>query len=137
MQTSIVPVAVYPATANTLYIRSIGLGPPPSYYYELQDVQVVEKTREVPNPNYVAQGIGLDGQPLPAPEPKVAMDGTPIDQTSPTLTETYTETTVAVLKNGNVDMTIDQWDNWAAGPETEDDAYQLDCISANLGLTRA
>ncbi len=34
MQTSISPVAVYPATANTLYIRSIGLGPPPSYYYE-------------------------------------------------------------------------------------------------------
>jgi hypothetical protein len=137
MQTAISPVAVYPATANTLYIRSIGLGPPPSYYYELQDVQVVEKTREVPNPNYVAQGIGLDGQPLPAPEPKVALDGTPIDQTSPTLTETYTETTVAVLKNGNVNMTIDQWDNWAAGPETEDEPYQLDCIALNLGLTRA
>jgi hypothetical protein len=30
MQTAITPVAVYPATANTLYIRSIGLGPPPS-----------------------------------------------------------------------------------------------------------
>ena len=137
MQTAISPVQVYPATANTLMIRSITLGPPPSYYYELQDVQVVEKTREVPNPNYVAQGIGLDGQPLPAPEPKVALDGTPIDQTSPTLTETYTETTVVVLKNGNVSMTIDQWDNWAAGPETEDEPYQLDCISANLGLTRA
>ena len=137
MQTSISPVAVYPATANTLYIRSITLGPPPSYYYELQDVQVVEKTREVPNPNYVAQGIGLDGQPLPAPEPKVALDGTPIDQTSPTLTETYTETTVKVLKNGNVDMDIVQWDDWAAGPSDEDENYQLDCISANLGLTRA
>jgi hypothetical protein len=137
MQTAISPVAVYPATANTLYIRSIGLGPPPSYYYELQDVQVVEKTREVPNPNYVAQNIGLDGQPLPAPEPKVALDGTPIDTTSQFLTETYEETIVAVLKNGNVNMTIDQWDNWAAGPETEDEPYQLDCISANLGLTRA
>ena len=137
MQTNIQPVAVYPSTANTLYIRSITLGPPPSYYYELQDVQVVEKTREVPNPNYVAQNIGLDGQPLPAPEPKVALDGTPIDTTSQFLTETYEETTVAVLKNGNVNMTIDQWDNWAAGPETEDEPYQLDCISANLGLTRA
>ena len=137
MQTAITPVQVWPATANTLYIRSIGLGPPPSYYYELQDVQVVEKTREVPNPNYVAQGIGLDGQPLPAPEPKVALYGTPIDTTSQFLTETYEETTVAVLKNGNVNMTVEQWDNWAAGPATEDDDYQLNAITANLGLTRA
>ena len=124
MQTSISPVQVYPATANTLYIRSIGLGPPPSYYYELQDVQVVEKTREVPNPAYVPASVDADGNDVPA-------------QGEPTLTETYTETTVVVLKNGNVNMTIDQWDNWAAGPETEDEPYQLDCISANLGLTRA
>ena len=137
MQTAITPVQVWPATANTLYIRSITLGPPPSYYYELQDVQVVEKTREVPNPNYVAQGIGLDGQPLPAPEPKVALDGTPIDTTSQFLTETYEETTVAVLKNGNVNMTEEQWNDWVSGPSSEDDDYQLDCISANLGLTRA
>lgn len=41
-----------------------------------------------------------------------------------------------MLKNGNTNMTIDQWDNWAAGPETEDDDYQLNCISAKLGLTR-
>ena len=124
MQTQIVPVAVYPATANTLYIRSIGLGPPPSYYYELQDVQVVEKTREVPNPAYVPASVDADGNDVPA-------------QGEPTVTETYTETTVVVLKNGNVNMTIEQWDNWAAGPETEDEPYQLDCISANLGLTRA
>jgi hypothetical protein len=124
MQTAISPVAVYPATANTLYIRSIGLGPPPSYYYELQDVQVVEKTREVANPAYVPASVDADGNDVPA-------------QGEPTVTETYEETTVAVLKNGNVNMTIDQWDNWAAGPETEDEPYQLDCISANLGLTRA
>ena len=124
MQTQIVPVAVYPATANSLMIRSIGLGPPPSYYYELQDVQVVEQTREVPNPAYVPASVDADGNDVPA-------------QGEPTITETYTETTVVVLKNGNVNMTIDQWDNWAAGPETEDEPYQLDCIAANLGLTRA
>jgi hypothetical protein len=124
MQTAISPVQVYPATANTLYIRSIGLGPPPSYYYELQDVQVVEKTREVANPAYVPASVDADGNDVPA-------------QGNPTLTETYTETTVVVLKNGNVNMTIDQWDNWAAGPETEDDDYQLNAITANLGLTRA
>ena len=135
MQTSITPVPVYPRMANTLYIRSIGLGPPPSYYYELQNVTVTQKTREVPNPNYVAQGIGLDGQPLPAPAPKLALDGTPIDQTSQFLTETYDETTVTVLKNGNVDMTLSQWDGWSE--TVNDDEYQLDCISANLGLTRA
>jgi hypothetical protein len=109
MQTSIVPVAVFPATANTLYIRSIGLGPPPSYYYELQEVTVVPPIPEQLDPT--------DGSVLVAAVPE--------------------QTTVVVLKNGNVDMTIDQWDNWAAGPETDDDAYQLDCISANLGLTRA
>ena len=36
MQTNISPVAVWPGTANVFYIRSTGLGPPPSYYYELQ-----------------------------------------------------------------------------------------------------
>ena len=81
MQTAISPVQVYPATANTLYIRSIGLGPPPSYYYELQDA-----------------------------------DG-------------------GCLKNGNVSMTLDQWNAWPA--DADDDEIQLNAISANLGLTRA
>ena len=108
MQTSIVPVAVFPATANTLYIRSIGLGPPPSYYYELQDVQVVAGT----------PAVGVEGEEGYVPA-------------------TPDTTTVVVLKNGNVSMTEDQWDNWQAGPASGDDDYQLNAISANLGLTRA
>lgn len=96
---------------------------------------MVEKTRDVPNLNYVAQGIGLNGQPLPAPAPKFDIQGKEIDQTSPTLTETYEETTVAVLKNGNVNMTEEQWNAWPA--DADDDKVQLDAISANLGLTRA
>ncbi len=124
MNTKIVPVAVYPSTANTLYIRSITLGPPPSYYYELQNVTEVEKTREVPNPAYVPETVDADGNAVPP-------------QGEPTITETYTEQTVTVLKNGNVNMTEEQWDNWAAGPITEDEPYQLDCIATNLGLTRA
>ena len=124
MNTAISPVQVYPATANTLYIRSIGLGPPPSYYYELQDVQVVEKTREVPNPDYVPESTDADGNVVAA-------------QGNPTITESYTEEVVTPLKNGNVDMTETQWDDWAAGPSDEDENYQLDCISGNLGLTRA
>ena len=108
MQTSISPVAVYPATANTLYIRSIGLGPPPSYYYELQEVTVVPPIPEQLDPT--------DGSVIVAAVPE--------------------QTNVVVLKNGNVDMTVDQWDAWPAGPETGDDDYQLNDISANLGLTR-
>ena len=108
MQTQIVPVAVYPATANTLMIRSITLGPPPSYYYELQEVTVVAGT----------PAVGVEGEEGYVPA-------------------TPDTTTVTVLKNGNVDMTIEQWDAWPAGPETGDDDYQLNAISANLGLTRA
>jgi hypothetical protein len=122
MQTNIVPVAVYPSTANTLYIRSITLGPPPAYYYELQNVTVVEKTREVANPAYVPASVDADGSDVPA-------------QGNPTITETYTETTVAMLKNGNVDMTQAQWAAWPA--DADDDEVQLNAISANLGLTRA
>ena len=109
MQTAITPVAVYPATANTLYIRSIGLGPPPSYYYELQDVTIVPPTTEQRDPT----------------TGDIIVPATP------------ESTTVVVLKNGNVNMTEDQWDNWQAGPASGDDDYQLNAISANLGLTRA
>ena len=125
MQTSITPVPVYPRMANTLYIRSIGLGPPPYYYYELQSVDVVNKTREVPNPAYVPESVDADGNVVPA-------------QGNPTITESYTEEVVMMLKNGNVDMTETQWQNWGTnlGPQG-DDEYQLDSISANLGLTRA
>ena len=123
MNTNIVPVAVYPSTANSLYIRSITLGPPPAYFYELSNVTEVEKTREVPNPAYVPESVDADGNAVPP-------------QGEPTITETYTEQVVVVLKNGNVSMTEEQWDNWAAGPITEDEPYQLDCIATNLGLTR-
>ena len=121
MQTSIVPVAVYPSTANTLLIRSITLGPPPAYYYELQNVTEVEKTREVPNPAYVPESVDADGNVVPA-------------QGNPTITESYTEEVVTPLKNGNVDMTLAQWDGWAE--DADDDEVQLNAISLNLGLTR-
>ena len=35
LTTLITPVAVYPAEATQLAIRSITLGPPPSYYFQL------------------------------------------------------------------------------------------------------
>ena len=109
MNTKIVPVAVYPSTANTLYIRSIALGTPPQFYYELQNVVVVPPVAEQLDPTTGAVIVAAQDE----------------------------QTIVTVLKNGNVNMTEEQWDNWAAGPITEDEPYQLDCISANLGLTRA
>jgi hypothetical protein len=109
MNTKIVPVAVYPSLANTLMIRSIALGPAPQYYYELQNVVVVPPVAEQLDPTTGAVLIAA------APEQSI----------------------VTVLKNGNVNMTEEQWDNWAAGPITEDEPYQLDCIATNLGLTRA
>ena len=106
MNTNIVPVAVYPSTANSLYIRSITLGPPPAYYYELQNVVVVPPVAEQLDPTTGAVLIAAQDE----------------------------QTIVTVLKNGNVNMTQAQWDGWS---ETVDDTeYQLDCISANLGLTR-
>ena len=107
MQTSISPVQVYPTTANTLYIRSIGLGPPPSYYYELQNVIVVPPVSEQLDPTTGAVIVAAQDE----------------------------HTIVTVLKNGNVSMTQEQWDGWSE--TVNDDEYQLDCISANLGLTRA
>jgi len=109
MQTNITPVAVYPSTANVLYIRSIALGTPPQYFYELQNVVVVPPVAEQLDPTTGAVLIAAQDE----------------------------QTIVTVLKNGNVSMTEEQWDNWAAGPITEDEPYQLDCISTNLGLTRA
>ena len=109
MNTKIVPVAVYPSTANTLYIRSIALGTPPQFYYELQNVVVVPPVAEQLDPTTGAVIVAAQDE----------------------------QTIVTVLKNGNVNMTEEQWDNWAAGPITEDEPYQLDCIATNLGLTRA
>jgi hypothetical protein len=124
MNTNIVPVAVFPSEANVLYIRSVSFGPPPAYYYELQNVVVVEKTREVPNPAYVpavTDGLGSNAVLQPA-------------QGEPTITETYEENVVTVLKNGNVSMTLDQWNAWPA--DADDDKVQLDAIALNLGLVR-
>ena len=106
MQTNIVPVSVFPSTANVLYIRSITLGPPPAYYYELQNVEIVPPVAEQLDPTTGAVLIAA------APE----------------------QTIVTVLKNGNVSMTTAQWDGWSE--TVDDDQYQLDCIAANLGLTR-
>ena len=114
MQTPIVPVAVFPSTANTLSIR--GVGPVddsgrPNYLWELQDVQELTPA-------------------IPAVPAIPATDDTPEMPEGPALAATYSTTT---LTAGNNAMTVAQWNNW--GKLTPDEEYQLSCIAANLGLT--
>ena len=107
MQTNISPVTVYPGTANVLYVRAGNLGPPPSYYYQLQNVTIVP----------------------PVPE---QVDPTTGEVIVPGVAE---QTEVVVLKDGNINMTQTQWAAWPA--DADDDEYQLTAIAANLNLTRA
>ena len=118
MQTSIAPVAVYPSTANVLLIRSITLGPPPAYYYELQNVEVIPGSPAVPG---TAEQLDptTGAVIVPATDPVPAGADTTI---------------VTVLKSGNVNMTAEQWAAWPA--DADDDKVQLDAIAENLGLTR-
>ena len=110
MQTAIVPVQVWPSSANTLYLRAGNLGPPPQYFYQLSSVPVIP----------------------PVPEQVDPTTGAVIVPAVPETTE------VVVLKDGNVSMTNEQWQAWPAdlGPDGDTD-YQLTAIAANLGLTRA
>jgi hypothetical protein len=119
MNTKIVPVAVYPSVANTLTIRSITLGPPPSYFYQLENVEVVPGSPAIPG---TAEQLDptTGAVIVPATDPVPAGADTTI---------------VTVLKSGNVSMTAEQWAAWPA--DADDDKVQLDAISANLGLTRA
>jgi len=118
MQTKVTPVAVYPSTANVLLIRSITLGPPPAYYYELQNVEVVPGSPAIPG---TAEQLDptTGAVIVPATDPVPAGADTTI---------------VTVLKNGNVSMTAEQWAAWPA--DADDDKVQLDAIAENLGLTR-
>jgi len=110
MQTPIVPVKVFPSTANTLSIR--GVGPVddsgrPNYLWQLQDVQLVSPA--------------IPAVPATKNTPEV-----------PAVEAVYSTTT---LTSGNEAMTAAQWANW--GRTTPDEAYQLSCLATNLGLTQA
>jgi len=110
MQTPIVPVKVFPSTANTLEIR--GVGPVddsgcPNYFWQLSDRQLV----------------------TPATPAIPATDDTP---EVPAVEAVYSTTT---LTSGNEAMTAAQWANW--GRTNPDEAYQLACLATNLGLTQA
>lgn len=110
MQTPIVPVAVFPGTANVLSIR--GVGPVndtgcPNYLWELQDVQLVSP----------------------------AIAAVPATEDTPEVPAVAAVYSTKSLTSGNKAMTVAQWNNWGKTPTDEE--YQLSCIVANLGLTRA
>ena len=105
MTSSIVPVSVFPSTANTLYIRAGNLGPPPAYYYQLQNVTIVPPVPEQVDPT--------TGDVIVAAKPETAE--------------------VVVLKDGKVNMTSEQWAAWPA--DADDERVQLQAIAENLGLT--
>jgi hypothetical protein len=113
MQTPIVPVAVFPSTANTLEIR--GVGPVndsgcPNYFWQLSDRQLV----------------------TPATPAIPATDDTP---EVPAVEAVYASTP---LTAGNKAMTAAQWNAWPSeGTPATDEAYQLACLVTNLGLTAA
>ena len=112
MNTPITPTSYGPlGLANTLTIR--GVGPAndsgcPNYFYDIQ--RVTETSPAVPE--------------VPATKDAPAI---------PAVAATFS--TVSLV-NGNKAMEPAQWANWPTGPSGNED-YQLDCIAANLGLTRA
>jgi len=110
MQTPIVPVPVFPSTANTLEIR--GVGPVddsgcPNYFWQLSGRQLV----------------------TPATPAIPATDDAP---EVPAVEAVYANTP---LTAGNKAMTAAQWNAWGKTPTDEE--YQLTCLAKNLGLTRA
>ena len=110
MTTPIVPVAVFPGTANVLSIR--GVGPVndtgcPNYLWELQDVQLVSP----------------------------AIAAVPATEDTPEVPAVAAVYSTKSLTSGNKAMTVAQWNNWGKTPTDEE--YQLTCLAKNLGLTRA
>lgn len=104
---------------NQLEVRvsSYSLGVSAQAFYDLQKTETVEKTREVPNPDYVPASTDADGNAVPA-------------QGEPTITETYSdEVTTSYGLNGNDSLTEEQFAAWG-----EDDTYFANCIAENLGL---
>lgn len=125
MHISIVPVPVFPVLANRLYVRAGSLGPPPSFYWELQRVSPVPAVPAV-------LGVGFPGEIGYRP----ARDEIPAGES------------VECLKNGNVDMPEADWNAWAASdldPKVataadrkavleSDESYILASIAKTLGL---
>ena len=89
-------------------------------YYDLQNKSTVERTREVPNPEYTPFGLNGFGAPVTSGIPQ-------------TIAETYTEeVTTSYGLHGNDSLTAEQFAEWGS-----DDTYFANCIATNLGLTPA
>ena len=126
MQTSITPVTVtkFPGgsvPANTLYIRG-DTAPDSSgrlnYHWELRDVQLVTPAVEA-----------VEGTPaIPATDDTPEVPAVPAIPAAPAVYSTV------IRDSGRSEMTLAQFNSWDV--EADNTEYQLDCIAANLGLTR-
>ena len=74
LTTLITPVTVYPATANQLAIRSITLGPPPSYYFQLQAVDADGNVTVLKDGNVAMTQEQWAAWPADADDDKVQLD---------------------------------------------------------------
>ena len=74
LTTLIIPVSVYPGSANTLAIRSITLGPPPSYYFQLQSVDADGNVTVLKDGNVSMTEAQWNAWPADADDDKVQLD---------------------------------------------------------------
>ena len=108
MQSFIIPVAIFPETADTLRVDSF-YGFPPSYRWSLGKTVVTQEAK----PGIPAKGTPDTLGYVPAVDPVP-------EQTS------YTE-----LRCGNGAMTDAQWNGWTT---QSDESYVLSCVATNLGV---
>lgn len=98
-----------PSAVNNLYARSVGFdGKEILYYYELQ-----------------VKTLTAAAKPAVVGDDEVVI--------TPAAEAVYTRES---LVNGNVNMTAEQFNEWAAG-EGSNEPYQLECILKNLNLQPA
>lgn len=111
MQSSIVPVPVFPSQADTLVVDSFN-SIPLNYRWALMKTNIVTPaSAEVP-------AVGVEGKDgYIAAVPAVAK-----------------VTQLEMLTQGNGSLTVKQWDDWT---KQADEPYVLSCVAANLGVKLA
>lgn len=109
LTTAISPVRFFPDTASAVQFRGVGFDGRPSYFYQFGNI--------------------IPGTPESGPIGEDNDDGF-----IPATEDAFTGLPSAV---GNVAMTQAQFDAWPEGDDPEaDNEYQIDCLCANLGVTR-
>jgi hypothetical protein len=74
LTTLIIPVKVWPGEATQLAIRSITLGPPPSYYFQLQSVDADGNVTVLKDGNVSMTEAQWNAWPADANDDEVQLD---------------------------------------------------------------